>query len=115
MGKITIRRGDTAIINVVYTANGLPVNLTGAKVFFTVRLDFAGIQLNDSDATITADVTVHTEPLVGKTTITLSPVQTNVTAGKYKYDVQVVESGGKVTTIDIGDFQVLPHVTVRTV
>lgn len=98
----------------VYSANGTPVNLTGAKVFFTVRADYAGSQTNDTDALITADVIAHTDPTAGKSQIELPPAKTNIAAGKYVYDVQVVDSAGKVTTIDIGEFKVLPHVTVRT-
>ena len=114
MGKITVRRGDTSVINVVYTAKNVPVDLTGSTVHFTVRATYAESQTDDTDALIQKTVTDHTDPTLGQTSIELTPTQTNIAASKYKYDVQVVDADGKVTTIDIGDFQVLPHVTVRT-
>lgn len=116
MGKMKIRRGDTTNIAVNITANGTAIDLTGSTVFFTVRSDYAdsSSESDDSDALISQDTTSHTDAPNGSTVIELSPTQTNIEDGEYVYDIQVKASDGTVTTYDIGDFIVLPHVTVRT-
>lgn len=114
MGKLTARRGDTTTITVVYTLNGVAVDLTDATVFFTVKPTLPTDDSDDSAAIITETVTSHSDPTAGTTIIELSAAQMTVNAGNYHYDIQVKDSDDNITTIDVGTFKVLPDVTRRT-
>lgn len=114
MGKLTIRRGDTTTITVVYTLDGVAVDLTGSTVFFTVKPTMQNNETDDTTAVITETVTSHSDPTAGTTLIELSNTQTLVDIGTYYYDIQVKDASGNITTIDIGPCKVLPQVTART-
>jgi len=93
MNIINIQKGNPYIATIVLTSNGLPYDLTGRTVFFTVKLvnDFAS---NDTSAIITENITVHVPPAsAGVTTLDLSAVQTNVSAGAYKGDFRIYLGG----------------------
>lgn len=93
MNIITIQKGNPYIATIVLTSNGLPYDLTGTTVFFTVKLvnDFAS---NDTNAIITENITTHVPPAsAGVTTLDLSTTQTNVPTGEYKGDFRVYLGG----------------------
>lgn len=104
-------RGDTRHLSLIFeTREKEPVDLTGAVLFFTAKKHLTD---TDADAVMSKRVDVHTSPLEGRSTIVLTPEDTEVPAGKYYYDVQIVSPVGEVTTLLMGSFRVLQDVTRR--
>lgn len=111
-------RGDTRKIEITITDEfGVPVNIQGHKIYFTLKPDKT---LADSLATLQVSYTVATDAdaLVGKTVLVLSATNTaSVPPGKYFYDIQWVTTGAtvEVTTIAIGVLSVDYDITVNIV
>ena len=111
-------RGDTRKIEITITDEfGVPVNIQGHLIFFTLKTDKA---LADSLATLQVSYTVATDAdaLVGKTILVLSAANTaSVPPGKYFYDIQWVTTGAtpEVTTIALGIVSVEYDITVDVV
>lgn len=94
---LKITRGDDVMIAITFTGT----DLTGSTVFFTVKSEDVVNTTNatDSNAVLKAKVTSHTDPTNGKTVIVLPAADTGTVApGDYVYDIQLKDSGGKVTT-----------------
>jgi hypothetical protein len=114
---ISAIRGDTQLYRVTVVRNNAPVNLTGAKVWFTAKLDKNDA---DVDAVIAKDTDGSgveiTDPLLGKVSFSIVPADT---ASLDKdttlwYDVQVRESDGTVSTVVSGLLRVVLDVTLST-
>lgn len=111
---LQIVRGDDEAITVTVTDKdtGDAINITGYTIMFTVRSDVDAT--DDTTALIKKDVTTHTTPAEGITTINLTHEDTAVAAGNYRYDVQYKDTQNKIKTILIGDIEILQDVTKRT-
>jgi hypothetical protein len=111
-------RGDTRKIEITITDEfGVPVNIQGHTIFFTLKTDKT---LADSLAMLQVSYTVATDAdaLVGKTVLVLSATDTaSVPPGKYFYDIQWVTTGAtvEVTTIAIGILSVDYDITVNII
>lgn len=111
--KLTIIRGDSVTLPVTFkNSDGSAINLTGSTVFFTVK---ASDSDSDDNAKIKKSVTVHTSPTEGKTTIELSTTDTNLSAGIYLYDIQIVDSLGKVSSVRADKLEVIKDITLRII
>lgn len=105
---IVMTRGDTKVLDRTLMEGGIPMNLIGTEITFTVKDLFsktldAGIELVPPDS--------GTEP--GVIEITVDPADTQDVPDYraiYRYDVQV-DDGGIITTPLRGWFIVLPDVT----
>lgn len=87
---ITVKRGNTLPIDLTITdATGTPVDLTGATVYFTAKTAESDTDATDTNASIKKDVTDHTDPTAGETTILLDADDTTVNPGNYFYDITV--------------------------
>lgn len=86
-----------------------PWNLTGYTGTMTVR-PFAGSTTTTLEATLTNNYMAF-DVLVGRVTVTFPVEITNITAGRYVYDL-VLDSGEEVTRILEGQFTITPGVTV---
>lgn len=112
MTKLTVFRGDDKVWNLNFTdADGVAYDITSATVFFTVKTNKTDA---DASALISKDVTSHSSPTDGETMITLTNSDTDIAVGTYYFDIQLVESGGTVTTCVEGQFVVKQDITVRT-
>lgn len=111
MSKITIKRGDTRVINIPYLdANGAALDLTGAKVYFTVNASSS--PTDDTSAVIAKSTSSFASPTSGIATITLSNTDTqNITPGTYYYDAQVKDASGNVTTSKVDKFIIKADIT----
>lgn len=106
-----IIRGDTTVIGIEVKENGIPLDLSGATIFFTMKKRLSDL---DSDAALQVAVSTHTEPSAGKSSITLSSDVTNdLQPGNYHYDVQLVFPEATVKTIMMNKVTVLADVTRR--
>lgn len=93
MSMMTIQRGNpySAPIEITTTA-GLPYDLTGKTVFFTLK-KMNDIRDDDTEALI-AVTTTTVAPLTGITTLNLTDVQTLVPrVGEYKCDIRIYQVG----------------------
>jgi hypothetical protein len=87
---LTLTQGDEKPYNLTFTGASDPIDITGTTVTMTIKRS-----LSDATATLTKVVTDHTDPVNGKTTITLSPTDTGIATGSYYYDVQI--DGGSIS------------------
>lgn len=113
--KITLARGDTKALQITFTeSDGSALDITGYKVYFTVRERGTLVNLptnEDTTAEIAKVITVFDDAVGGICTIELSKTDTELTPKKYRYDIQLLDDGGGISTIVIDDFIVLADVT----
>lgn len=119
--NIQATRGDTAIFDVTVTRfNPVTeedeiVNLTGAKAWFTVKRNRNDVdanavvqrnsELNPSEVLIT--------PVQGLIQVTLLPADTQDLKDRWlRYDVQVKEASGVVTTVASGRLELIHDATI---
>jgi hypothetical protein len=112
MADISLIRGDSSSIGFEITEDNTPVDLTGSTVFFTVKPALTD-DVTDTTAVIAIEVTNHTDPTNGKTSIPLAPTDTNVVPGDYYYDIQIKHQNGTVTSIPARRLTVSADVTRR--
>ncbi len=106
-------RGDSREYNITFTdGNGDAIDISEWKVYFTVKKSYFD---SDSQAIIKKDVTVHDDPMNGKTKITLLPVDTdNLTPARYYYDIQIKRGEENILTVLQGKIRIKADVTRRT-
>jgi len=108
-GISNFRRGDTKVIKLKLKDNqGNPINLTGAKIWFTMKQN---LMQDDSEAAVQKEITNHTNAAQGESQIVLTHDDTNNLSGTYYYDIQLVDANNNVTTLIFGKLNVLPDVT----
>jgi len=110
--QLEVTRGDSVDWDIYFNdEHNANIDITGWTLFFTVK-DNAG-QVDD-DAKIKKDITTHTDPINGKSTISLSSSDTANLLGNYLYDIQVKKSTGQIKTIAEGILVVSKDITRRT-
>lgn len=110
----SIYRGDdrTIPLHIIYVATGNDVDITGWKVYFTVKENKDDA---DENAKIKKDIIEHTDPTHGKTEIVLTNEDTDkLNPTTNYYDVQVKKPDGKIKTYVSGEIDVLEDITRRT-
>lgn len=116
MTKITdYIRGDTRVINInCFQSDGVtPLDLTSAKVYFTVNSSNAPV--DDTGIAFQKTTTLHTAPTLGQTSITVLPTDTtSLTPGTYYYDVQVKDAAGNITSLKQDTFVIKADITRST-
>lgn len=110
-----ITRGDDIVIDIVFTdeTTGLPMDITGATVFFTVK-KIGDVSENDDTALIQKDQDTHVAPTEGHTTIDLTNTDTSIPAGTYEYDFQVKDSSNNIMSTLSSKLIVEKDITRRT-
>jgi hypothetical protein len=108
MTKISFYRENTVNINLAFT----DVDLTDATVYFTVKAA-PDADTTDTTAVIKKDITSHTSPTAGLTTITLTPTDTDVAPGDYGYDIKLKKATGEQSTITVGKLEIKDVYTMR--
>ena len=108
MAKLTTYRENSMTITLTFAG----VDLTGATVYFTVK-SAADSDASDTTALIKKDITSHTDAVNGVTEIALLPADTDITPGKYKYDIKLKKADGQQTTTQVGEFIVKEAITNR--
>jgi len=106
-------RGDDDPLDLAFTdGDDVVIDITGATIFFTVKENETDA---DADALISKDITSHTDPTAGKTSIDITAADTNdLDPGTYYYDIQYKSALGKIATIEKGNFTILADITRRT-
>jgi hypothetical protein len=109
--RINIFRGDTLTMNFTITRLDVPVDLTGAAAWFTVKKLVTDPDPGVAQVTTGAGIEIHT-PLAGKLTVEIPAVVTDLLLpGDYVWDLQVKESTGRISTANSGIIFVVADVT----
>ena len=109
--NMSIVRGDTKAYKLVFRNQaGDVVDITNYKVMFTLKADSGD---TDANAKISKTMTV-TSGASGEATLTLTSSDTNIDAGIYVYDIQLVTASGSVHTPVTGTVTIQDDVTKRT-
>jgi hypothetical protein len=105
----TIVRSDTWNINVAFNRNGIPIDLSGSVVYFTVKSD-----INDADSSAVISKT-YADLTGSNVTITADSTDTTLLKyTKYHYDVVIRDIALDMSiTILLGKLYVLNNVTER--
>ena len=113
----TIKRGNTYRFTYTHMHNGVPEDLTGATIYFTVKKTESDDSSDDSTAIIRVVTTSHldqTGDTLGKSVIEVTPNQTLnrhdgaglIAKGQYYFDLKVVHSDGTQFTEEEGKVKV---------
>lgn len=107
---ITVRQGDSFVMNFALNGGCKPLDLTGATMLMQVR--------DEGNNVMFAVTGTAVDVRKGKMALILTPTQTNIAVGDYKTDVQLTMADGTVNTIypanvnAIATFRITPQVTV---
>ena len=89
---IEIRQGNPASIELtledISIDPAVPIDLTGKTVFISVK-KLNDYRLDDTEALISSSIILHTDPLAGETTWTLTAAETLIPIGSYKADIRI--------------------------
>lgn len=107
--NLEVVQRDTKTYRLNFTENDVAVDITGWTVYFTVKENFSDTDVN---AKISKSVIASgADALAGIVRVSLTSTDTNITYGKYYYDLKVKQSETSLTTMLNGIFQV--NKTVR--
>jgi hypothetical protein len=107
-----VTKGDDKSWNLELSdGEGTPYNITGWTVYFTIKTHLTDLDVN---ALIRKEITSHTSPTSGITTINLSALEMELAVGVYYYDIQILTLENKIYTIQKGKFFVEYDVTRGT-
>lgn len=120
--KVNLRpttRGDSFDMPLEFTDDdNNPIDITTWKLYFTLRKCIPESTITDdidSDVVLKKDVTVHTDPVNGKSKISLTAEEMNtLELRKYYYDIQAKIAGNQIITLFKGYFPVEWDSTRRT-
>jgi len=92
--NLIIVRGSSLSRQILYTdTSGSALDLTGKTIFFTIRKALDYTDSDDSSADFTKDITSHSNPAGGISTLELTETDTlTLVPGEYYYDL-VVDGG----------------------
>lgn len=107
--EISLFRGDTDEITVtVVDGNGDVFNLTNFTMKLTVKNNATD---NDTDAVIGPLTATISTPTSGIGVISISTTNSNISQGKYVYDVQINNGTSVVKTVIKSTFEIKEDVT----
>jgi hypothetical protein len=92
----------------------VPYDLTGRTVFISVK-ELNDERQDDTEALISSAIAVHTNPLLGETTWTLTAAQTYIPVKTYKVDVRIYTNAAEFLNSDTFNIEIVKIVTKRTV
>jgi len=105
-----IAQGDTDFmeIEIVDEETNVPVDISGAVIYFTVKKSYSDI---DSQAVIYKEITEHTDPINGKSRFDILSSDTNKPISKYLYDLIITfPTGERKHLIPPSNFTITPTV-----
>lgn len=107
--NFSMHAGQSKTVDIAYTDNGVPVNVTGATLVFVLAHAPGAPPLLTK--TVGAGIVVQNGP-AGTARVTLDPVDTDGRhPGRYYYEAGVAEAGGPVWPGAYGVLTLLPSST----
>src|SRR5687767_10323458 len=109
MGSIARYRGDTVPDRItVKDAAGVVINVTG----YSFMLTLSSVKAPTDTSTQIMQVSgVITDGPAGTVEFSPTSQQSNVTPGKYFYDIQMTDGSGRIQTIDYGTYTFRQDIT----
>jgi hypothetical protein len=108
--NIDIYQGDDYSWGFEFTANDVPIDITGWSIYLTAKRNITD---PDSSAVIQKIVTSHTDPVNGKSAMNLTHTETDAfPEGILIYDIQIKTLAGEIHTIYKGQMKVSADVTL---
>jgi len=106
---------DVNIVLHFVNEDRLVIDITDFKIFFTVKSDLTIEDTESIPAELQKDVTVHTSPLEGESTIEILNSDTEDLEGNYFYDIKIEtdDSPVKIYTVLRGIVNFSKGVTLR--
>ncbi len=103
--KLKIKKKSTKSYEAVFTnkQTGAPIDITGWTLYFTVK---ESMKDSDANAKIDIKITDHTDPKNGKSLISLTKINTNLTAKSYYYSFDFKDDEENEDTLFEGFFVV---------
>lgn len=109
VNTITIKRNNDRNLSLTVKKDGVPQDITDWIVYFSVK-KFG--HLPDDQAIIYKEVTAHTNPTAGETTISILAADTASDAvDNYSYDILIVDDQGKRQSSQTGTFVLEQEIT----
>jgi len=104
-------RGDDHTFTLIFkNSDGNRLDITGYTIFFTLK---ESISDPDTEAIIEKNVTSHIDPVQGLTAVIITNAETDELKGNYYYDMQYLDTSGKILTYIKGEIQFDKDVTRR--
>lgn len=114
MDKITIIRWDDYNMQIKFTNELWDIDITWTTIFFTVKQEYWIDADDDTDAVISKNITVHSDPTHWITILELTSADTDVSLWNYTYDFQLKTVWQQIHSTLRWDFVVVQDVTKRT-
>ena len=108
--NLEIFKKTTKAYELIFKKDGLPLNITDWKIYFTVKKNMGD---TDEKAKIKKDVITHMDAPNGKTTIELSTSDTDLLAMDYYYDIKYKDDEGNAGILFRGRITIIEPVTTR--
>lgn len=106
--KITVQRGTTYAIGITYKVDGVPTDITGATILFTVKTVEYDDSPTDATAIIEKNITDHTDPTHGISQIVLDPADTRELApDTYYYSIKIDINSDDETVYELAEGQLV--------
>ncbi len=109
---LSIIKATDNSIKLNFTENGEPLDITDYSILFTVKAE-CKIGKDDDEALITKNITVHSDPEEGESTLNLSSEDTDIPAGNYYWDLRLIKDG-VITQTKRDTIEVVEGITKRT-
>lgn len=101
---MTIKRKTSETIEVVFSDDNQPIDLTGYTLFFTVKR-----RLTDTDVVMSYETSSHTDPEQGESQIVLTQEDTDIPVGNYYWDLILIKNNIRFGT-EYGTLEITPSV-----
>jgi hypothetical protein len=109
---LVFRAKNTNILDLYfYDENDLSIDITGAKIYFTVKNKPSD---TDNDAVLKKDITVLTDPNNGNAQVEITPTDSSSLLGNYLYSIKIKMSDNKIYTGAEGTICFRKEITERT-
>jgi hypothetical protein len=106
------KRDTENIVVTVKDSAGVAIDITGYTFWLTIKTLEAEA---DADAELQKEVTTHTTPTGGITTLPITSAESGaIEVGDYQYDIQMKSVSGDITTLIRGTFIIEQDITVAT-
>ena len=110
-------RGDTIVIEFAVNQGGVPTNLTGYSIWFTMKTNITNTDSNSStiQKTLTNGITIL-DAAAGTLKVVIAPNDTATINAETTYvcDLQIKSSGGDISTVADGTIKISMDVTQNT-
>ena len=114
--RFEIKRGDTWNLSLHFQNSDCNnIDITDWVIYFTLKeviSDTDGV--TNSSSILEKDIVVHSEPVNGKTEISLTPEDTNLDQKTYLFDIQVKTNEDEIYTLTEGLILITKDVTTRS-